>query len=54
MNWLVEIIKHIFPRKNWKMIAQHTVVNNHGRRIGVRYVLQDQFGNIKSKTFFAK
>lgn len=50
MKYLYLLIRHIFPRHKWEVIAE--VEEIHGRTykpIATIYTLQDQFGNIKSK-----
>ena len=47
IRWLWDLL---FTRSHWKIIDQRNLVDD-GKEIpvGIRYVLQDQWGNIKQK-----
>jgi len=56
MKYLFLIIRHIFPRKRWKIIKVISTydTDDYGRVIGTlpiyrKITLQDQFGNVKYK-----
>lgn len=49
---LIAIWDFFFTRKQWKIIKEtNLTITDHGKVIGkgMRYILQDQFGNIKYK-----
>ncbi len=46
-KYLYCIIRHIFPRKRWECIGTNEVVDEDGARLGDKYILRDQFGNMK-------
>jgi hypothetical protein len=48
MKYLFLIIRHMFPRKRWRIRRVISAVNNHGDIPEYQLVIQeDQFGNIK-------
>lgn len=50
MKYLYLLIRHIFPRHKWTIIAT-TKIRSDGEELPVAVILtlQDQFGNIKTK-----
>jgi len=52
MKYLYLIIRHLFPRKHWKIIRETTIygMDQFGERrpIACRITLQNQFGEIKT------
>jgi len=57
MKYLYLIIRHVFPRKRWKQVAESEVnrVYPDGTKIPDGWVVQlkDQFGNVKFVRFRA-
>lgn len=45
---IIKIWDWLFTRKTWA-IEKEVSLENKGVRIGTRYVLRDQFGNLKQK-----
>ena len=45
---IIKIWDLLFTRRRWTVI-QECALTNKGTRIGTRYVLQDQFGNLKQR-----
>ncbi len=46
-KYLYCIIRHVFPRKRWEIVEIVEVVDEDRVRIGEKYILCDQFGNMK-------
>ena len=47
IKWLWDLL---FTRSQWKIISQHNLIASDAKLPhGTRYVLQDQWGNIKQK-----
>ncbi len=49
MKYLFLIIRHMFPRRRWKIIKTNDIIYE-GVKKGVVHTLQDQFGNIRTET----
>ena len=48
LRWLWDLL---FTRSQWRIIAKHDIYDpkNRDMACGTRYVLQDQWGNIREK-----
>lgn len=53
MKYLYLIIRHIFPRKKWKIAYQTEMVNRRNEIIGYLLIYEDQFGNTKQVKSYA-
>lgn len=50
MRYLFLIIRHLFPRKRWRIIGTtKTFYDGDTLPSYITHTLQDQFGNIKTK-----
>lgn len=54
MKYLFLIIRHIFPRRRWRIVRELNYLKPNGGVCGKMYVLQDQFGNIKKRSYFSE
>jgi hypothetical protein len=47
MKYLYLLVRHMFPRKHWHLKFQVDVTDEEGRKLYSKFILQDQFGNLK-------